>query len=302
VSPNPRPGRRITIEPDVRELLMLAVREPRVAMRYAAKLWLFYLNSLVAEPLDLGHRSYTRFVILGRYRSGSNLVRGSLMSHGRIVAFGDVFRSHRYPAFGVPFYRCNRASRALFEQDPVRFLETRVFGGFPARVSAVGLKLLYTKKPASPWEAVRAALADAADVRAIHVKRENILRAHTSMMMRLRDGGWKSITGRTNFREPIALTYEDCLDAFVTTRRQEELHDSLFPAHRRLDVCYERLCADYASETERMQEFLGVPVEPLRPLTHKQTRTPLRATIANFDELAERFRDSEWERFFADDA
>jgi hypothetical protein len=39
------------------------------------------------------HRDYTRFIILGRSRSGSNYLRGLLNSHRRIVAFGELFRS-----------------------------------------------------------------------------------------------------------------------------------------------------------------------------------------------------------------
>jgi hypothetical protein len=218
------------------------------------------------------------------------------------VAFGDVFRSARDAAFGLPFYRSNRETRALFEHDPVRFLETRVFGAFPRRVSAVGLKMLYSAKQVASWEIVRAALAQSNGVRALHIKRENVLRSHLSMMMKLRDGGWKSITGTAGSRTPIALSFEDCLNAFITTREQEDLHDSLFPTNRRLDVYYERLCSDYAGETARMQAFLGVDLEPVTPLTHKQTRTSLRAAIANFDELAERFRGTQWQGFFDDDA
>lgn len=297
----PRTHSRITsVEPEVRELLTLCRNEPRVAWHLVGKLWRFYLGSLLAADLPGGQRSYCRFVVLGRYRSGSNMVRGSLISHSRIVAFGDVFRTPRGARFGLPFVHESERRRLLFQSDPVAFLEAHVFGPFPSRVQAVGLKLLYGNAPNELWLQVRAALSGSAEVRAIHVKRENVLRAHLSMMQRLRHGRWKNITGTSERLEPIVLTYDECLDAFVKTRAWEQEHDSLFPPERRLDISYEHLCADYRAEARRMTDFLGVEFEAIRPLTHQQTRSPLRASIANYDELSERFRGSPWQQFFND--
>jgi hypothetical protein len=119
--------------------------------------------------------------------------------------------------------------------------------------------------------------------------------------LKLRHGRWKDISGADDTRQRVVLPYEECLNAFETTRAWEAEHDALFPPHRRLDVSYERLCADYGGESRRMQTFLGVEFEPIQPLTHKQTRSRLRDGIANYDDLKERFRGTPWEHFFDDD-
>lgn len=289
------------VESGVRELLALGRKNPLVAIRFFRKFWLFYLSSVTGDRISGGQRGYARFVILGRYRSGSNMVRGSLMAHSRIVAFGDVFRTPQQPSFGMPFYRTTRAGLRLFQDDPVSFLERRVYCGMPRRVAAVGLKLLYTQRRNDPWMRVRDALARSADIRAIHVKRDNTLRAHLSNVQRLRHGRWKDVSGSAEQLPPVELSYEDCLEAFATTRAWEEEHDRLFPSDRRVDVIYERLCADYAAEVRRVTDFLGLPFEPVRPLTYKQSRSRLSDAIANYGELRERFRHSPWERFFEDD-
>jgi hypothetical protein len=223
------------------------------------------------------------------------------MAHSRIVAFGDVFRTTRQPSFGLPFLRVSQANLRLFQDDPVSFLDRRVFCGMPRRVSAVGLKLLYAKSRNELWTTVRDELARSPEVRTIHVKRGNTLRAHLSNVQRLQHGRWKDISGFAEKLPPVELSYGECVDAFSATREWEEEHDRLFPADRRIDVIYERLCADYVAEIRRLTEFLDVPFEPVSPLTHKQGQSRLREAIANYDELRERFRHSPWERFFEDE-
>ena len=302
MSRNATSSQATAVEPEIRELLVLCSRHPRVAAQFVGKLWLAYLNNLTGDRVPFGQRDYARFVIVGRYRSGSNMVRGSLMAHSRIVAFGDVFRTPRQPSFGLPFYRSTESSRQIFGNDPVAFLETRVFARMPRRVEAVGLKLLYASRRNDLWTQVRDALARSPGVRAIHVKRENVLRSYLSNVQRLRHGRWKDISGDEERLQPVQLTYEECIDAFVKTREWEEEHDALFPNDRRVDVYYERLCADYVAETTRITDFLGVRSEPIRPLTHKQGHARLRDAIANYDVLRERFQGSPWERFFEENA
>ena len=73
---------------------------------------------------------YTRFIILGRSRTGSNFLRGLLNSHPQIVTFGELFRNYDAVDWAYPGYQQTDAMMAQMQDDPVAFMEEEVFGGF----------------------------------------------------------------------------------------------------------------------------------------------------------------------------
>jgi len=60
------------------------------------------------------------------------------------------------------------------------------------------------------------------------------------------------------------------------------------------------LLRNYECEMKRIQEFLGVAYEVVRPLTYKQSGQPLSRAISNYVELKEQFQGTSWEAFFED--
>ena len=88
-----------SVEPRNRELIDLCKREPRIVIQLAKKFWYFYLKRFIPDAVIDGHSEYVRFITVGRSRTGSNLLRGSLMSHSRIILFGaSVIRSFLFKA------------------------------------------------------------------------------------------------------------------------------------------------------------------------------------------------------------
>jgi len=51
-------------------------------------------NRLLEMQLIKGHSDYTRFVIISRGRSGTNLLRGMLNAHSQIRTVGEIFRRY----------------------------------------------------------------------------------------------------------------------------------------------------------------------------------------------------------------
>jgi LPS sulfotransferase NodH len=289
-----------SVEPRFQELIDFCKRNPRLVIQLAGKLWSFYLRGFIPGLMLNGHSDYTKFVIAGRSRTGSNLLRGSLMSHSRIVVFGDIFRDRGAIQWGIPFYPQSERLLSLFQNDPARFAETQVFGRFPTRVSAVGFKILYPLAHSESKEPVLAYLENQNALRMIHIKRKNILKAHLSHK-RVQGGRWSNISGSNKDNHPpIHIEYEECLRAFIRTREREREYDSFFDDHQKIDVLYENLCSDYEGEVRRIQEFLSVDNEVVKPLTYKQFRQPLSKAISNYSELKERFTGTEWEEFFED--
>ena len=47
-----------------------------------------------------------------------------------------------------------------------------------------------------------------------------------------------------------------------------------------------------------MQHFLGLPAFPLKPGTGKRNNPPISDFVVNYDELKDKFKDTEWSVFF----
>ena len=244
-----------------------------------------------------GHSDYTRFIILGRSGTGSNFVRRLLSSDKRIIVFGEIFRNCTSIGWDIPGYPQGRRTLSLFRTDPARFLEREVFRKMPQHISAAGFKIFYSHAQNELWKPVWAYLRDQENLKVIHLKRHNILKAHLSLRKAFKTDMWVDTRGAEECSVPMSLDYEDCLQAFTWTRDCEEKYDAFFNGNHKIDVLYEDLCDDCRSELKRIKEFLGVDVEPS---DNRQSRPPLSKAISNYFELKERFRGTSWEEFFED--
>jgi LPS sulfotransferase NodH len=248
--------------------------------------------------LKRGRQDYTKFILLSRSRTGSNLVRSLLNAHSAVVVFGEVFRNPDAVDFALPNYETDARTLALYQRDPLVFLNTRVFRRMPRQVQAVGFKLFYYHARTDPWATVWPYLRDLAGLRVIHIKRRNILRTHLSRARAERSDRWVNLSGEPEQAAPVELSYAACLQDFTQTRQWEREADDFFAAHPRLDLAYEDLEHDHQPAVAQLLGFLDLPPEPIAPETHKQSQQPLAAAIANYADLKRQFAGSEWEAFF----
>lgn len=262
----------------------------------------FRLKNL-ARDLGLlpGQSDYCRFIILGRGRTGSNFLRGLLNAHSRIVTFGELFRFYDSIGWEFPDYdRFLQYPRvvSMMQNDPVGFLEKKVFRRFPKEVAAVGFKLFYYHAQEDSRRKLWTWLRERRDIRIIHLRRNNTLRMILSEKKAFKTQNWTNTTGAEEPRCRIVLDYEECLRRFAHEQEVAERFTRFFQAHPRLEIVYERLATDYRNEMKRVQDFLGVERENLQPATYKQANQPLADAIANYFELKERFRPTPWAVFF----
>lgn len=257
--------------------------------------------------LDLGildgHLNYCRFVILGRARSGSNYLRGLLNAHSQIVTFGELFRScdsigWEYP--GYDQYLQSRKLKSLMQNDPCRFLEKKVFRKFPKQILAVGFKLFYYHAQDDARKAVWPFLKDQKNLKIIHLTRNNTLRLILSLKKAFLTNRWTNITGDEEKEIVISLDYDECLKEFTWSQEIKKQYDDYFEGHHKIDVFYENLSNHCESEMKRIQEFLGIQYEGVKPSTFMQSNQPLSESISNYFELKETFKDTPWEEFFED--
>jgi LPS sulfotransferase NodH len=258
-----------------------------------------YLRELGFDARAItGSYDYVCFIVLGRSRVGSSFLRGLLNSHQRIYTYGELFRDYQFIGWGFPDYPQLKSTLSLIQNDPIAFLEKKVFKKYPKNISAVGFKLFYYHAQNDGRHIIWAYLQGNKDLSIIHIKRRNILKTHLSRKKAVASGEWANVTGMTKDHAPISLNYEECLADFVRTRKWEKQYDRFFRDHRKHDVFYEDLAEDYEGEMKYLQRFLGVEYELIRPLTYKQSAQTLSQAISNYFELKEKFKGSPWECFF----
>jgi LPS sulfotransferase NodH len=183
-------------------------------------------------------------------------------------------------------------------QDPVRFLETRLFGRYPSAIRAVGFKLFYYHARDGHKASIWSYLRGRTDLKVVHLKRRNLLRTHLSRQRAALTDQWVNTSGQPDSGVVVRLDYEECLRDFLQTRAWEEQCDQDFADHPMFQVEYESLVGDYPAETRSLQEFLGLEPRAVSPSTFQQTRQPLSAVIANYAELREKFAGTQWAEFF----
>lgn len=262
----------------------------------------FHLKNLAFDLGLFGGRSdYRRFIILGRGRTGSNFLRGLLNSHSQIVTFGELFRFYDSIGWEFPLYDRywqDPGLIALMQNDPIGFLEKKVFRKFPKEVGAVGFKLFYYHAQEDSRRGVWDYLRDRRDMRIIHLKRNNTLRMILSEKRAFMTDNWTNTTGAEEEKSAVALDYEECLRRF---RHEQEIageFERFFQRHPKVTVIYEHLASDYREPMRSIQEFLSVGYETVKPSTYKQSNRPLAESIPNYFELKEKFRNTPWEVFF----
>lgn len=270
----------------------------RMVRQMKAGLYPYFRNLALESGLMAGQTEYTKFIILGRSRVGSNFLRGLLNSHSQVTVFGELFQNKEEIGWALPGYYPSRKTRQLFHEAPVDFLESKVFTAFPEHTGAVGFKIFYYHAQDEKWKPVWDYLREMPDLKVIHMKRHNILKTHLSRQRAVKTDRWVNTNGRREPQRSISLDYEKCLDDFIRTRAWEDAYDAYFAGNDTIEVMYEDLAADYQREIRRIQEFLGVNFEDVQPETYKQSRQPLSEAIANYCELRERFQQTPWSTFF----
>jgi LPS sulfotransferase NodH len=248
------------------------------------------------------HRGYTKYIILGRSRTGSNFLRGMLSSHPSVLSYGEVFGNYDRIRGGLPSRPFRSSSRLLedLRKRPIEYLNAHVFCEYRRPVEAVGFKIFYYHaQREGEWEKIWPYILGETEIRVIHLKRRSLLEAHVSRARAKASNQWFSYRPRKGLEQAaVRLDPDACESDFKTTREYEARFDDLLRAHDVCEVFYEDLRGQTTSEMDRIQGFLDVRSRVVRPLTHKQSSASLRNSIENYDELRERFADTEWSVFF----
>lgn len=238
----------------------------------------------------LKQKNYTRFIVLSRSRTGSNLLLNSLNMHPHIHAFGEVFRG------GV-----NDGIKAEVLKSAENYLDKNIFKYYDKSIHAVGFKIFYQHPVWDQSGNVWNCLQGMDNLKVIHLKRNNILRSLVSQKIAFKTDVWKETDakdGSSPLDRKVRLSKEECEENFKKTRAQEAAGDKMFCNHEVLQISYEDLTNDYQDQMQRALAFLNVSTFELQPQTLRQNPEPLRDLLINYDQLREEFVGSPWQEFF----
>ncbi|MEM7218517.1 MAG: sulfotransferase [Pseudomonadota bacterium] len=246
-------------------------------------------------------QDFAKFVVLGRGRSGSNFLATSLSNHPNAIAFGEVFNNLARDKGNIHFRQpgYEGSDPALVHQretQPLAFIDDTLFAPQPRQIQAVGFKLFYYHAQDADWAPIWPHL-QALGVRAIHIRRNNLLESLASEQIAQETKTWSTKTGASDGRPAvIELSIEDCAHYFSTIIEHQTRYATFFDDT--FEVNYEDMLTDYEGVMTGVQAFLGLPVQTLSSPLKKQAKRAVSETIGNFAELQAHFAATEYARFF----
>lgn len=224
---------------------------------------------------------FKKVIVIGRARTGSNLLLSFMNSHPQLHMEGEIFA-----------YQKNKPSRQIMD---------RVYKLQPDAVKAAGFKIFYhhpmDDKDSDIWELLKADKS----IHVIQLRRENMLRMHISRKVAMQSDVWtaasKKEVDKVRNRQ-VSFTKEELEEGFNKTKRWEANAVEDFSEHPFIEICYERMISDPENEFAKLTSFLGV--DPMAPKTNLRKQNPgkLQDLIENYDALKAEFAETEWQRFF----
>lgn len=231
---------------------------------------------------------YTRFIVLTKSRTGSNLLVNSMQMHPEMKVFGEIFRGG-----------ADAAVKAAILNSVEDYLQGQIFKHYGREIKAVGFKIFYKHPVYDHTGKVWQYLQSMDDLKVIHLRRENILKALVSMKIAKKTDIWKeSNDSKDMVDKQVTLTVDECREYFDQTRKWEEGAIDRFADNHLLELTYEELTSDYPEQMRIVQKFLNVEPIELQPKTAKQNPEALSKLIVNYHELKMHFSGTEWEVFF----
>jgi len=232
-----------------------------------------------------------RFMLLAARRSGSSFLISTLNSHPQIQAYKSPFHRKRplkyLPYFekpGTPFFEYRSAS--IKRQIDYIFRRKHLINAFLTEFyaadhgsKAVVVRIVY---PHEYPEVLEWALENQVGV--LHLIRENFLNS--------------VVYYATSKREPsVRLSPEILKRRLIERTRQVETYRAMFENGRYYPISDESFMANQQDEARRLLDFLGV--DPSIPLTFgpREPNPELADILENYEEIAQAFKGSVFERY-----
>lgn len=205
----------------------------------------------------------------------------------------------------------------IFHEEPNSRADAMVWGDTPYEPGAdgadfvrnmfssfgpVGFKLFFQHAKTGPSATVWDYLKSSKDIAIIHLVRRDLLAALVSLKCAERSGLWirrRSQTVRPEV-EPFDLRFNEVEGYFENILEERNSARAMFADHPFLEVTYEDdLCLNFEGTLKKIADFVGATeLDDPEPATERiELGDPVRF-IANFEELAQHFKDGPYSEYF----
>lgn len=241
---------------------------------------IFIHKYLQALRIVKGSEEYTRFIILGRSRTGSNFLKGLLNSHPNILTYEETFRG---------------ADKQNY--DVIKKL-SNVWNKYPRKIKAVGFKLFYYHSHKGENQRLWKKILSDKSIRIIHITRRNMFKTYVSRYKAELTQRWTDVKQGRDANMVVTLDYADILSDFKWTQRIEREYRKKFSNHKVFEIVYEDLAKNTNMVMNDVLDFLKVEKKELSPTTTKQQSEKLKDTVSNYNELKKKFSGTKWSSYF----
>ena len=232
---------------------------------------------------------YTPFIVISRQRSGSNLLVNALQSHPQFKVYGELFRGG-----------ADESVKTAVLKSAADYIDQNIFKKYPPEIKAVGFKIFYQHPVWDPSDRVWQHLQGMENLRVIHLRRRNLLKAFVSWKIAQKTDVWKQANdSNLKLDKRVTIDPAECVAFFEKTLEQEKIADARFSGKPLLQTTYELLTSQFTEQMNLIQKFLDVDVLPLSMKTVKQNPESLSELIMNYDDLSQAFSGTPWEAYLA---
>lgn len=252
------------------------LKKPKRKIRFYAEDFHIYL---ARKKIIRAHQDFTRFIILSRSRTGSNMLCSYLRQHPNIYIRNEILAKRK--------------------GKPVSVFLNRFFAVQPLHIKASGFKIFYYHPQDDNSGHVWDSLAKMKNLKIIHLTRSNLFHIYVSWKQAMYTDAWISGKNRSQLKN-IKINPVECEAFFQKTTTRQKRAIKKFPVHKILEMTYEELVKYPSKSLERIQQFLNVPLytNQLTTNTKKQQKKPLQDIVTNYKDIKNYFEGTPWHSFF----
>tara|TARA_B110000238_G_scaffold201159_1_gene255376 strand:+ start:13144 stop:13908 length:765 start_codon:yes stop_codon:yes gene_type:complete len=222
-------------------------------------------------------KNFTKFIILSRSRSGSNLLVSYLDSHPNIHIRGEIFHT---------------IGNASYLKKLSWFFKT-----MPDKFKASGFKIFYyhplDKDVPGLWDK----LVSDKNIKIIHLYRENLIKTVISRQIALKTNVWSSEKSSNKSSKKFEINPKVIEKEIHDTLFMKDKFNKVFSEHQKLEISYEDFIKLTTESLIKIQLFLDVPEKILKTHLKKQQTKSFNDIINNYDEIGDYFIGSNWEKY-----
>lgn len=243
-------------------------------------LYKVYKAILHAIAFSVGRNTYKKVVVVGRARTGSNLLLSYLNSHRNIEMEGELFG-----------YLKGKNCKGIWDSAFVRHVPW---------VKWFGFKIFYEQPLDSTDKEVWDLIEGDKEILIIHLKRSNILRSYLSHKIATKSGRWtqSSSAGLEELEsEKINIDIEDCVKDLQKTQLCESAIAVRFAQHQCYELTFEQLVNNPEEEMQKIFTAMHLKNRKIQTKMMKQNPESIKDIVLNYSALSTALAGTEYSHF-----